>query len=181
MRKGILSLLGLLTGGVMLFSQNWTKDLEVYPKGQEPEYQIQLTEAQWRSRLSPEEYTILRKKGTERAFTGKYDKFYEPGTYYSAASGQPLFRSDHKYDSRSGWPSFWQPINPEAVVLVEDNSFFMKRVEVVDSLSGSHLGHVFPDGPDPTGLRYCINSASLVFVPEGEEVPQWIKDLQKGE
>ncbi|TVR58708.1 MAG: peptide-methionine (R)-S-oxide reductase [Spirochaetaceae bacterium] len=136
------------------------------------EFPIVLSENEWRSRLTPEQFRILREHGTERAFTGKYDGFFEPGTYYSAATGQPLFSSETKYDSRTGWPSFWEPIDPDAVRLVYDRSFGMVRIEVVDSLSGSHLGHVFPDGPEPTGLRYCINSLALVFVPEGGEPPE---------
>ncbi|MFA7567469.1 MAG: peptide-methionine (R)-S-oxide reductase MsrB, partial [Alkalispirochaeta sp.] len=100
----------------------------------------------------------------------------EAGTYYSAATGEPLFSSEAKFDSGTGWPSFFQPLKPDAVRYHVDKSYGMVRVEVVDSLSGSHLGHVFTDGPEPTGLRYCLNSASLVFVPEGEEPPPLITD-----
>ena len=134
-------------------------------------FPVVLSENEWRRKLTPEQFRILREHGTERAFTGEYDGFYEPGIYYSAATGQPLFSSETKYDSRTGWPSFWAPIDPDAVRLIYDRSFGMVRIEVVDSLSGSHLGHVFPDGPEPTGLRYCINSLALVFVPEGGEPP----------
>ncbi|MCX7788429.1 MAG: peptide-methionine (R)-S-oxide reductase MsrB [Spirochaetes bacterium] len=131
---------------------------------------MQLSESQWKERLTPEQYYILRQRGTERAFTGALYKNSEKGTYISAATGQPLFHSTSKYDSGSGWPSFWEPIDPDAVRYRVDFVLGYPRVEVVDSLSGSHLGHVFGDGPMPTGLRYCINSAALIFVPEGQEL-----------
>jgi len=122
---------------------------------------IKKSEAEWRKELTPEQYHILREKGTERAFTGEYAHTKTPGVYRCAACGQELFDSDTKYDSGSGWPSFYQPMDPGNVELHDDSSFGMRRTEVICSKCESHLGHVFPDGPNPTGMRFCINSASL--------------------
>lgn len=138
-------------------------------------FPVTLSEDEWRERLTDMQFYVLREHGTERSFTGELLHNSEVGTYYSAATGQPLFHSSTKYDSRTGWPSYTEPVEPGAVRYRVDVSFGMVRLEVVDSLSGSHLGHVFPDGPAPTGLRYCINSAALIFVPEGEEPPPLLR------
>jgi peptide-methionine (R)-S-oxide reductase len=127
------------------------------------------TEAEWRAELTPEQYAVTRQKATERPFTGEYVHNKADGTYVCVACGQPLFASDTKFESGTGWPSFWDVIQTGNVELHEDNSYGMRRVEVVCSLCGSHLGHLFEDGPrDTTGLRYCINSVALKF-KEGDE------------
>jgi peptide-methionine (R)-S-oxide reductase len=127
---------------------------------------IAKSDAEWRAELSPDEYHILREKGTERAFTGEYYKTKTPGVYLCRGCGQELFSSDSKYESGSGWPSFDAPVAPDRVEEHVDSSFGMRRVEITCSRCGGHLGHVFPDGPKPTGLRYCMNSASLKLEPE---------------
>ncbi|NBC49144.1 MAG: peptide-methionine (R)-S-oxide reductase MsrB [Gammaproteobacteria bacterium] len=128
---------------------------------------IQKTEAEWRASLSAEQYRVLRQHGTEPAFTGAYYANKDPGRYRCAACGAALFGSGEKFDSGTGWPSFFAPLDESAVETETDRSHGMARTEVHCARCGSHLGHVFPDGPKPTGLRYCINSVSLEFEPEG--------------
>ena len=125
-----------------------------------------LSDAEWKKRLSAEEYRVLRKKGTERAFTGLYHDCDEMGVYVCAACGNPLFSSHHKFDSGTGWPSFWTPISLQAIETKEDVSLAMERIEVTCARCNSHLGHVFPDGPPPTHQRYCMNSISLNLILE---------------
>lgn len=124
---------------------------------------------EWRKQLSEDEYYVARKAGTERAFTGRYHDTKTPGVYHCVCCGQPLFESDTKYDSGTGWPSFYQPIDKDAVELHEDRALGMVRTEVVCSKCDAHLGHVFPDGPQPTGTRYCMNSLSLKLEPKDSD------------
>ena len=137
-------------------------EIENHEKGVPMTEKVVKSNEEWKKMLTPEQYRVVREKGTEAPFTGEYNKFYEDGIYQCVACGLDLFSSKTKFDSGTGWPSFWEPISTH-VQNEEDTSFFMKRTEVLCSRCGGHLGHVFDDGPKPTGLRYCINSLSLKF------------------
>ena len=158
--KTILSQFALIASGVISATilscgQGKQKTSEVFA--------VQKTEAEWKKELTPIQYQVLRQKGTERAFTGEYWENHDKGTYYCSGCHQALFDSNTKFESGTGWPSFYQPVSKEAVKVDRDASYGMVRDEVLCSRCGGHLGHVFDDGPKPTGLRYCMNSASLKF------------------
>ncbi len=157
-----MKLLAIIIAGLFI-SCNLQSQNHDTMKDENQKYEVSKSEEEWKKELNEEEFQVLRKKGTEPAFSGEFYLHDEKGTYLCAACGNELFPSETKYKSGSGWPSFYKPIDKEHIVEKEDRSFGMTRTEVICSRCGSHLGHVFPDGPEPTGLRYCINSISLDF------------------
>jgi peptide-methionine (R)-S-oxide reductase len=148
--------------------------------GKSAQGRIMKSDEEWKKQLTPEQYNVTRKKGTERAGTGKYVHCNEDGVYACVCCGQPLFDANTKYDSCTGWPSFWQPIDEDNVSLVEDNSLFSRRIEVICSRCDAHLGHVFTDGPQPTGQRYCMNSAALNLVKRVEKSKEQTSTKENG-
>ena len=137
-----------------------------------PNDKIIKTDAEWQKQLTPEQFRITRKKGTERAFTGEYWNNHEPGVYQCVCCGMPLFNSETKFESGTGWPSFFEPFDPDHIREIQDVSYGMVRIEIRCRRCDGHLGHVFPDGPPPSGQRYCLNSASMEFFPAGSEPPR---------
>lgn len=178
MNRKIIPLMVVVAGIVMAFSINILseeKGSKMKDDKQKKEIkekstsEVQLSEEEWKNILSPEQYRVIRQCGTEPPFSGKYYNHHDTGTYACAACGNELFLSDAKYESGSGWPSFWQAVDSTKILELKDTTLGMVRTEIKCRRCGAHLGHVFEDGPPPTGLRYCVNSASLKFSKKGEE------------
>ncbi|MBA2661963.1 MAG: peptide-methionine (R)-S-oxide reductase MsrB [Bradymonadaceae bacterium] len=163
-RRGALT----LSPNAAVAQANDASSRQAAEQSKRAEFPLNLSDAQWRQRLTPAQYHVLREEGTERAFSGEYDKHDEPGVYNCAACDHPLFSSQTKFDSRTGWPSFYQPISADNIATSADHKLRSKRTEVHCANCGGHLGHVFRDGPKPTGLRYCVNSVALKFEAAGE-------------
>ncbi|MEP7071426.1 MAG: peptide-methionine (R)-S-oxide reductase MsrB [Verrucomicrobiota bacterium] len=153
----------LLAAGVMACQAAWAQDNVTQPQSKPMSDKVEKSDAEWKQQLSPDQYRVLRQKGTERPFTHAFSDVHEQGTFKCVACGKELFSSETKFDSGTGWPSFYQPISSSAVDTKDDKSFFSTRTEVLCERCGGHLGHVFDDGPKPTGLRYCMNGVALKF------------------
>lgn len=165
----LITIISLVLGPMAIINTRDVNAASTSPaQGSTMTKKIDKTEDEWRQLLTPEQYYILRKKGTEPAFSSPLNYNKDKGVYQCAACGLELFTSENKFDSGSGWPSYWQPIAPDRIITKPDHSLFMKRTEVLCARCGSHLGHVFDDGPQPNGLRYCINGSALKFMGEEE-------------